>query len=109
MTADEACSLAMALPGAEETPHFEGASFRVRNRIFATLSHDRQSRVLKLTPLVQKSRQQSHQGAVVPAAGSWGRAGWTLMVLERMEEDMLSDLIRLAWTQVAPRALQGRT
>ncbi|MDH4384161.1 MAG: MmcQ/YjbR family DNA-binding protein [Caulobacter sp.] len=109
MTADEACSLAMALPGADETPHFESASFRVMNRIFATLSHDRQSLVLKLTPLVQEGLQQSHPGAVVPEAGRWGRAGWTLMVLERMEEETLSDLIRLAWTQLAPKALQGRT
>ncbi len=109
MTADEARSLALDLPGTEETPHFESASFRVRNRIFTTLSHDRQSLVLKLPPLVQESLLQSHPDAIVPEAGRWGRAGWTRIVLERMEGKLLSDLIRLAWTQVAPRALQGRT
>ena len=36
MTLEDARRLALSLPGAEERPHFEMTSFRVRNRIFAT-------------------------------------------------------------------------
>ncbi len=46
---DQLRQFALFLPEAEEKPHFERTSFRVRNKIFATLSEDETEAVLKLT------------------------------------------------------------
>jgi len=109
LTPDEVRTLALALPGTEETPHFDRASFRVKSKIFATLAPEGGSLVLKLPPLVRESLLQSHPQALLPLEDRWSRTGWTRMVLQGIERPLLSDLIRLAWTQVAPKALQGRT
>ena len=37
MTQDDIRALALSLPLAEEHPHFDRASFRVKGKIFATL------------------------------------------------------------------------
>ena len=40
MNADDVRSLALSLPEADEQPHFDSASFRVRGHIFVTLPAD---------------------------------------------------------------------
>lgn len=49
MTPNQLRQFALSLPETEEKSHFEHASFRVRNKIFATLSEDETEAVLKLT------------------------------------------------------------
>ena len=97
----------MALRGAVEHPHFDRASFRVKGKIFARLPPDGASVVLKLPARIKESLAQSHPEANAALPGAWNRGGWTLIALENMEEPLTADLVRLAWTQVAPRALQG--
>ena len=49
VTPAEFRQFALSLPESEEKAHFERASFRIRNKIFATLSEDETEAVLKLT------------------------------------------------------------
>lgn len=105
MTADDIRALALSLPQAEEHPHFERASFRVRGKIFATLPPDGERVVLKLLPEIKESLIQSDPEAIIPLPGAWGRGGWTQIVISRMEAAKLADLVRLAWRQVAPKSL----
>lgn len=110
MTPDEIRACALALPLAEEQPHFDRSSFRVKGRIFATLPPGGELVVLKLPELVKESLRQSDGEAVVPLPGAWDRGGWTQLVIARMDDDRLADLIALAWRQVAPKALlRGET
>ncbi len=95
-------TIAMALTEVEESAHFDSTSFRVRGKILATMSGDRA--VLKLPLEVQGSLLESHAAAVVLPA-HWGRFGWTDLRLEAFERDLLTDLMALAWRQVAPKAL----
>ncbi|MDO9335432.1 MAG: MmcQ/YjbR family DNA-binding protein [Caulobacter sp.] len=107
MTADDIRALALSLPLAEEQPHFDRASFRVKGRIFATLPPGAEQVVLKLPAEIKESLRQSDPDAIVPLPGGWDRGGWTLIAIGRMEDEMLADLIRLAWRQVAPKKLLG--
>jgi predicted DNA-binding protein (MmcQ/YjbR family) len=101
-------ALALSLPEAQEHPHFERPSFRVRGKIFATLQSVGQDGVekvvLKLPVLVKESLQQTDSSAIVPL-GNWDKGGWTQLDIGRMDGEKLTDLVRLAWRQVAPKKL----
>jgi hypothetical protein len=103
--------VARAPSSAVAHPHFDRASFRVKGKIFARLPPDGASVVLKLPARIKawikESPAQSHPEANAPWPGAWNRGGWTRIALEGMEEPLMADPVRLAWTQVAPRALQG--
>jgi predicted DNA-binding protein (MmcQ/YjbR family) len=105
VTADEIRILALSLPLAEEQPHFDRASFRVKGKIFATLPPGGDLVVLKLPPLVKESLMQSDGEAVIPLPGGWDRGGWTQIAIGVLDDEKLADLIRLAWKQVAPKRL----
>ena len=51
--------IALSLPGAEESSHMGAADFRVGGRIFATLHHDQQTGMVKLTPDQQERLRES--------------------------------------------------
>ncbi len=108
MNQSDVRALALSLPEAEEHPHFDRPSFRVRGKIFVTLppAPDDGPRlvVLKLPVLVKESLQQTDAGAIV-SLGAWDRGGWTQLDIGRMDDDKMADLIRLAWRQVAPKKL----
>ena len=108
MTEDEIRALALSLPECMEAPHFDATSFRVRGKIFLTFGEGRGDKqaVLKLPPHIQEAVAQTDAGAIEPAAGYWGRQGWTRVDIRRMEPAKLGDLVRLAWRQVAPKKLQ---
>lgn len=101
-------AIALNLPEAEEQPHFDRASFRVRGRIFATLppvkDDGRHLVVLRLPELVKESLQQTDADALV-SLGNWDRGGWTQLDIGRMDGDRMADLVRLAWRGVAPKKL----
>lgn len=103
-------TLALSLPEAEEHPHFDRASFRVRGKIFATLppvgEDGVRKVVLKLPELVKESLRQTDSSAIV-SLGNWDRGGWTQLDIGRMDGEKLADLVRLAWRQVAPKSLSA--
>ena len=107
MTEDDIRTLALSLPLAEEQPHFDRASFRVKGKIFATLPPGGERVVLKLLPEIKESLRQSDPDAVIPLPGAWDRGGWTELAIGSIESEKLADLIRLAWRQVAPKKLLG--
>jgi hypothetical protein len=97
--------LALALPEVEEKSHFEQPDFRVRNKIFAGLSRDHTQGTLKLTPELQAMVLSAEPDVFVPAAGAWGRGGWTRVVLVKAELPGLRELILESYRLVAPKRL----
>jgi hypothetical protein len=109
--------MALAMEGAVEGAHMGHPDFRVHNRIFATLHHDRAFGGLVLTPEQQAHVLREHPEAFEPASGAWGRAGATTVRLALVTEEALGDAMTLAWQQIAakgpprsarPRATSGR-
>jgi hypothetical protein len=105
VTAAQLRKLALSQPESEEKSHFEQPDFRVKNKIFAELSQDGTLGTLKLPPELQAALIDSHPDIFFPAAGAWGRGGWTRVTLANAELELLRPLVREAWRQIAPKSL----
>lgn len=105
MTAAVFRQLALAMPEAEEGEHMGHPDFRVRGKIFATLSEDEESGVLKLTPDQQEGLVGEGGGPFEALNGAWGMRGWTRVVLSRARKDRVRRAIRMAWENTAPKGL----
>lgn len=107
MTSEEFRKLALALPEGIEEPHFEKSSFRVRKKIYATLDIAENTAVLKLSP-EQQSEFCDLDGLIVyPVKGKWGEKGWTKISLDKVHTGLLTDALRAAYKNVAPKTLSG--
>ncbi len=80
--------------------------FRVSGKIFATLGYpDAQHGTLMLSPLDQGLLLQRHAKAFKPAAGAWGKAGSTSVVLRHAPKGVVALALESAWTRRATKAL----
>jgi hypothetical protein len=93
--------IALGMEGAVEGAHMGHPDFRVNNRIFATLHHDREFAMVTLTPDEQEQFMRAHPDAFAPESGAWGRAGSTRVRLASVHEDTLGEAVTLAWQNIA--------
>ena len=106
MTAADFRRIALSLPGAEEHAHMGHPDFRVRGKIFATLgSPDARFGTLMASPQDQDLLIRDHPKAFGPAAGAWGRAGGTSVLLRLAPRKALAVALEAAWRRRAPRKL----
>jgi hypothetical protein len=97
--------IALGMKGAEESAHMGHPDFRVHNRIFATLHHDRGFGGLMLAPDQQQKFLREYPDAFEPAPGAWGRAGATTVRLAGVLEEALGEAMTLAWQNISAKAL----
>jgi hypothetical protein len=105
ITAAQWRKLALSLPETEEKSHFGQPDFRVRNKIFAGLSPDGKRATLKLGLEAQAMVLEGKPRAFFPAAGAWGRKGWTHVDLARVRLSEVEELVTEAWRLTAPKRL----
>ncbi len=106
MTADQFRRLALELPEAVESSHMGHPDFRVRGKIFATLSApDETWGMVKLTPKQQRQRVRTEPDVFRPVRGSWGRQGCTNVLLAFATDAGLRSALTEAWRNVAPKGL----
>ena len=102
MTGGRFRGLALALREAVESSHMGHPDFRVRKKIFATLSGDERTGHVKCDPtnldlLVQRDPETFRD--------AWnGR--WLGIDLARVEEPEVQELLEDAWRLVAPKSLR---
>ena len=98
--------IALGLPQATEGSHMGHPDFRVRNKIFASLG-DRDSGygTVKLTPEQQEVLVAAEPAMFEPAAGAWGRRGWTRVRLRAVDGTTLESALGMAWRNTAPKSL----
>ncbi len=90
--------IALGHDGVVEGAHMGHADFRAANgRIFASLTEDEKRGTAKLTPEQQADFVDRAPKAFIPAAGAWGRQGWTTIVLKDADQEMLGEALTLAW------------
>jgi predicted DNA-binding protein (MmcQ/YjbR family) len=92
--------VALALPDVTEQPHFEKTSFRIKNKIFATLSEAEKKAVLKLTQIDQSVFCSFDKTTIYPVTGGWGKQGWTVVELSKVKLGMLKDALSVAYNSV---------
>ena len=97
--------LALSFPEAEEKPHFERASFRVKKKIFATLSEKESRCVVKLSLIDQSVFTASNNGIIYPVKGSWGKQGFTVIELKKVRKALFVDALTTSYCVVAPEKL----
>lgn len=101
---DQVRRLALALPETYERPHRRQPAFWVHERIFCILPADEGHITLKLDRDDQLNMIEGHPGVVLPA-GIYRHHGWTYVTSATCDEILMSVLLRLAWTHVAPKRL----
>lgn len=97
--------LAMSFPEAEEKPHFEKESFRVKKKIFATLSKKDHRCVVKLSPIDQSVFMTGNAEIFRPSTGAWGKQGWTIIELKKVRKNLFVDALTTSYCGVAPEKL----
>lgn len=98
--------IALALPEVVEGAHMDHPDFRVGGKIFMTLWPTKSKAVLKLPVADQHALVQMDPDAF--SVGSWGRQGFTLVHLARVNAAQLRVLADAAWRTVAPKRLLDR-
>ena len=93
--------LALSFPGAEEQPHFEKSSYRVKKKIFATHAPDSHIICVKLSEIDQSVFCAFDKTIIYPVDSKWGKQGWTLVDLKKVKKAMLVDLLTTAYNGVA--------
>jgi hypothetical protein len=109
MRANDFRRIALGMEGAVEGAHMGHPDFRVNNRIFATLHHDGESGMVKLTPDQQEQFTRAHPDAFAPESGAWGRAGSTRVRLASVHEETLGEAVTLAWQNTVNRGTSKPT
>ena len=104
-TIEQARIAALALPETEEKPHFHLTSFRVKNKIFATIHADKNYVMVKLNAIDQSVFCSYSKEVMFPVPGGWGRQGATFVNLRKVKKPMLVDALTTAWKTVAPLKL----
>ena len=105
VTIPTARKIALQFQEAEEKPHFEKTSFRVRKKIFATMDIRKKQMVVRLSEVDQSVFSDHDRSVIYPVPGAWGRQGWTIVELKKVRKDMLLDAVTTSYCSVAPKKL----
>ena len=100
--------MALSLPEAEERDHFGRPSFRVRNKIFATLWIREKRAMVKLSPVDQAVFCDLNKAIFYPVPGVWGKRGSTFIELNKASRSIAKEALLNAWQQAAPQLLIKR-
>lgn len=100
--------IAREFEGCVESPHFEKKSFRVNKKIFLTLDDKNNRAVVKLSPVEQSVFCAFDSKAVYPSTGAWGKQGWTVVELSFVKKDLVQDIIKSSYCNVAPFVLSAK-
>lgn len=97
--------LALSLPEAVASSHFDVPDFRVGGKIFATAGRIDGKAVLKLTPDQQQMLSEAEPSMFEPVPGGWGRKGWTNLILAKADVATAKSALWMAWRNTAPKKL----
>jgi uncharacterized protein (DUF169 family) len=101
LTHDDFRRIALALSDAVEGAHMGHPDFRVRNRIFATIHTDPGHGMVKLTPEQQQAFVRDFPKVFAPESGAWGRGGSTRVIFSEADEELVGEVMTLAWQNVS--------
>lgn len=97
--------IARSFPEATEDPHFEKTSFRVKKKIFATYDEKNKRACIKLSAIDQDVFATAAKAIIYPVDNKWGKQGWTLIEMKKVNKDLFSDALTTAYCEVAPKKL----
>ena len=105
MGPDDIRRIALSFPEAVEAAHMGHPDFRVCGKIFAGLFPAKGIATAKLPPEIQDVLLREQPDVFKPAAGAWGRQGWTEIKLAAADGETLKRALATAWRLTAPKRL----
>ena len=103
VTLAEACRMALSLPEATEEDHHGIPSFRVGNKIFATVPDDEHLRIMLDAHTTHAAVTED---PVMFEQLWWGKKlSGVCVTLGRADRRRLAELLEEAWRRIAPRRL----
>ncbi len=94
---------ALLLPEVTEEPHFDKTSFKITGKIFATMVTEHSRATVKLSPADQDIFCLADDNGVYPVPNKWGKLGWTHINLQIVKPEMCTELLKVAYCEVAPK------
>jgi len=91
----------LAMMDVEESPHFEKTSFRIKKKIFATIDKAGEQVCVKLSISDQSLFGLFDPTVVFPVPNKWGKLGWTFVVMDRIPEETMQDILKAAYEEVS--------
>jgi hypothetical protein len=104
MSADEVRRIALSLPSAEERETWGEATFRVRDKIFVSLSVDGRTAGVKAS-LDDQAGLIALDPDTFSISHYVGRFGWVTVKLDPVDPALMRKLIVDAWRRTAPKRL----
>lgn len=108
VTVKTAREFALSFEETDEKPHFDRFAFRVKGKIFCTLSEEKKDVNLKLSLHEQAVFCKADPEVIHPVAGGWGRMGMTTIHLPKTPKGFFKDALTTAYCNVAPLKLSEK-
>lgn len=96
---------ALSFPEVTEEPHFEKTSFRIKMKIFATIDEKNNRASIKLSVIDQDIFSAADKQIIFPVANKWGKQGWTIIELSKVDKELGKAALLTAYCEVAPKKL----
>jgi len=93
-------SFCPGLDKVEELPYFKKTSFRVKEKIFATIDLERKRDCLKLSLKNQDLFSLAEKTRVHPVPNSWGKLGWTFIEMDACIGEHINESLSLAYEEI---------
>ena len=104
MTPKQLERVALSLPEATESPHFERRSFRVGTKIFATMTSDGSEAMVRVAPREKVEALLSAHPKVFFSYGGWTERNGSVGVrLAKVDAALMRELVVDSWKRVAPK------
>ena len=97
--------IALSFPEVTEEPHFEKSSFRIKKKIFATYDDIKKRACIKLSVIDQDVFSSADKTIIYPVDNKWGKQGWTLIEMKKVNKSLFIDAVTTAYCEVAPEKL----
>jgi hypothetical protein len=97
VTADQVKEIVSSLEGTDEHPHFERTAFRVKKKIFATISLKDKTLNVRFTPQLQMIYCPPQSEVIFPILNGWGKNGWTTINLNKANKKLVEEALKEAY------------
>ncbi len=109
MTAAAFKKIALAMPDAMEAPHFDRSSFRIKKKIFATLTADGKEAMVRVFPTARAHALIREQPDAFFSHGGWTERHGSLGVrLAAVDAAQLRELVSASYERVAQPPKRAR-
>lgn len=95
--------LALSFAEADEQPHFEKPSFRIKKKIFLTLDEKNNRACIKLPVIEQDVFCTIDKKMIYPVPNKWGQQGWTFIDLKLIKKDLFLEALTASYCHVAKK------